>query len=226
MATRRDEASSDACTQASSPLGDTAVPRVARGAHTITARPRAQTNSRSIRAMSETVRTRFAPSPTGYLHVGNARTALYSYLYARRHDGRFVVRIEDTDAEAIVAALRWLGLDWDEGYGRGGPHGPYVQTERLDRYRAATNALVAQGDAYPCYCTTEELKQRRLATEAHGLPPGYDRHCHRLSAEQVRAYVAEGRRPAIRFRLPEEGETVVEDLIRGTSRFDNAILTD
>src|SRR6266540_1563218 len=234
MATRRDEASSDACTQASSPLGDTAVPRVERGAHTITARHRVQTNSRSIRAMSETVRTRFAPSPTGYLHVGNARTALYSYLYARRHDGRFVVRIEDTDAErnvdqgaeAIVAALRWLGLDWDEGYGRGGPHGPYVQTERLDRYRAATNALVAQGDAYPCYCTTEELEQRRLAAEAHGLPPGYDGHCRRLSAEQVRAYVAEGRRPAIRFRLPEEGETVVEDLIRGTSRFDNAILTD
>jgi glutamyl/glutaminyl-tRNA synthetase len=156
--------------------------------------------------MSETVRTRFAPSPTGYLHVGNARTALYSYLFARGRDGRFVVRVEDTDAErnvdqgaeAIVAALRWLGLDWDEGYGKGGPHGPYVQSERLDRYRAATNALVAQGDAYPCYCTPEELEQRRRAAEAHGLPPGYDGHCRGLSAEQVRAYVAEdaGRRSA------------------------------
>jgi glutamyl-tRNA synthetase len=184
--------------------------------------------------MSDTVRTRFAPSPTGYLHVGNARTALYSYLFARRHDGRFVLRIEDTDAErnveqgaeAIVASLRWLGLDWDEGYGKGGPHGPYVQTERLDRYRAATNALVAQGDAYPCYCTSEELERRRKEAEAHGLPTGYDGHCRRLGAEQVRAYEAEGRKPAVRFRLPDEGETVVEDLIRGTVRFDNATLTD
>jgi glutamyl-tRNA synthetase len=184
--------------------------------------------------MSETVRTRFAPSPTGYLHVGNARTALYSYLFARRNGGSFVVRIEDTDAErnveegaeAIVSALHWLGLDWDEGYRKGGPHGPYVQTERLDRYRAATNVLVAQGDAYPCYCTPEELQQRRQAAQAHGLPPGYDGHCRQLSAEQVRAYVAEGRKPAIRFRLPDEGETVVEDLIRGTVRFDNATLTD
>jgi glutamyl-tRNA synthetase len=184
--------------------------------------------------MSQTVRTRFAPSPTGYLHVGTARTALYCYLYARRHDGAFVLRIEDTDAErnvaasaqAIVDGLRWLGLDWDEGYDKGGPNGPYVQTERLDRYRAATNALVAQGDAYPCYCTPEELEQRRKAAEARGLPPGYDGRCRGLSTEQVRAFEADGRRPAVRFRLPDEGETVVEDLIRGTVRFDNASLSD
>jgi glutamyl-tRNA synthetase len=184
--------------------------------------------------MSQTVRTRFAPSPTGYLHVGTARTALYCYLYARRHDGAFVLRIEDTDAErnvaasaqAIVDGLRWLGLDWDEGYDKGGPNGPYVQTERLDRYRAATNALVAQGDAYPCYCTPEELEQRRKAAEASGLPPGYDGRCRGLSTEQVRAFEADGRRPAVRFRLPDEGETVVEDLIRGTVRFDNASLSD
>jgi glutamyl-tRNA synthetase len=184
--------------------------------------------------MSETVRTRFAPSPTGFLHVGTARTALYSYLFARRGGGQFVVRIEDTDtqrnvassAEAIVDGLRWLGLDWDEGYAKGGPHEPYVQTERLDRYRAATNALVAHGDAYLCYCTPEELEQRRKAAEARGLPPGYDGHCRGLSAEQVRAYEAEGRKPAVRFRLPDEGETVVHDLIRGTVRFDNATLTD
>jgi glutamyl-tRNA synthetase len=184
--------------------------------------------------MSETVRTRFAPSPTGFLHVGTARTALYSYLYARRHGGVFVLRIEDTDAErnveasaqAIVDGLRWLGLDWDEGYDKGGPHGPYLQSERLDRYRAAVNALVAQGDAYPCYCTPEELEQRRKAAEARGLPPGYDGRCRWLSAEQVRAFEAEGRRPAVRFRLPDEGETVVEDLIRGTVEFDNASLSD
>jgi glutamyl-tRNA synthetase len=184
--------------------------------------------------MSETVRTRFAPSPTGFLHVGTARTALYSYLSARRAGGQFLLRIEDTDTErnvadsaaGIVDGLRWLGLDWDEGYLKGGPHGPYVQTERLDRYHAAVNALVAHGDAYLCYCTTEELEQRRRTAEARGLPPGYDGHCRNLGSDQVRAYEAEGRRPAVRFRLPDEGETVVEDLIRGTVVFDNATLTD
>ena len=180
------------------------------------------------------VRTRFAPSPTGYLHVGTARTALFNYLFARRHGGSFVFRIEDTDvernvqggAESLVVGLRWLGLSWDEGYLVGGPHAPYVQTERLDRYRTAVNALVAQGDAYPCYCTQEELAERSQARLARGLPPGYDGHCRRLSAAELRAYQAEGRRPAVRFRLPDEGETVVEDLIRGSARFDNATLTD
>jgi glutamyl-tRNA synthetase len=204
------------------------------GGSYLTAKHRVQTNSRSIRRMSETVRTRFAPSPTGFLHVGTARTALYSYLFARRHGGQFVLRIEDTDAErnladsaaGIVDGLRWLGLDWDEGYLKGGPHGPYVQTERLDRYHAAVNALVAHGDAYPCYCTNQELEERRRAAQAAGLPPGYDGHCRHLRPDQVRAYEAEGRKPAVRFRLPDEGETVVEDLVRGRVTFDNATLTD
>ena len=204
------------------------------GGSYLTAKHRVQTNSRSIRRMSEPVRTRFAPSPTGFLHVGTARTALYSYLFARRNGGQFVLRIEDTDTErnvadsaaGIVDGLRWLGLDWDEGYLKGGPHGPYVQTERLDRYHAAVNALVAQGDAYLCYCTNEELDQRRRAAEAHGLPPGYDGHCRNLRPDQVRAYEAEGRRPAVRFRLPDTGETVVDDLVRGRVVFDNATLTD
>jgi len=204
------------------------------GGSYLTAKHRVQTNSRSIRRMSETVRTRFAPSPTGFLHVGTARTALYSYLFARRNGGQFVLRIEDTDTErnvadsaaGIVDGLRWLGLDWDEGYLKGGPHGPYVQTERLDRYHAAVNALVAHGDAYLCYCTNEELEQRRRAAEARGLPPGYDGHCRNLRPDQVRAYEAEGRRPAVRFRLPDSGETVVEDLVRGRVAFDNATLTD
>jgi glutamyl-tRNA synthetase len=142
--------------------------------------------------------------------------------------------MEDTDternvassAQAIVDGLRWLGIEWDEGYDKGGPHEPYVQTQRLDRYRVATNALVAHGDAYPCYCTPEELEERRKVAEARGLPPRYDGHCRGLSASEVRAYEAEGRKPAVRFRLPDEGETVVEDLIRGTVRFDNATLTD
>src|SRR4029453_8897404 len=226
----------DADTLASSPLGYGGAKggAVELGGSYLTAKHRVQTNSRSIRRMSETVRTRFAPSPTGFLHVGTARTALYSYLFARRHGGVFLLRIEDTDTErnvadsaaGIVDGLRWLGLDWDEGYLKGGPHGPYVQTERLDRYHAAVNALVAHGDAYLCYCTTEELEQRRRAAEAHGLPPGYDGHCRHLRPDPGRASGVEGRRPAVRFRLPDGGETVVEDLIRGRVVFDNATLTD
>jgi glutamyl-tRNA synthetase len=183
---------------------------------------------------SPTVRTRFAPSPTGYLHVGTARTALYNFLYARRHEGTFVLRIEDTDvarniaggADEIVDTLRWLGLSWDEGYGVGGPNGPYRQSERLDRYHTAVNALIAKGEAYPCYCTADEIEQRRQAAEGSGLPPGYDGHCRNLSTAQLEAYEAEGRKPAVRFRLPDEGETVVEDVIRGRIVFQNSTLTD
>jgi glutamyl-tRNA synthetase len=183
---------------------------------------------------SPTVRTRFAPSPTGYLHVGTARTALYSYLFARRHGGSFVLRIEDTDvarnveggADEIAETLRWLGLHWDEGYGVGGPHGPYRQSERLDRYHTAVNALIAHGQAYPCYCTPEEREERRKTAAARGLPPGYDGFCRELSSTLLRAFEAEGRRPAVRFRMPDEGETVVEDLIRGTIVFQNSTLTD
>jgi glutamyl-tRNA synthetase len=180
------------------------------------------------------VRTRFAPSPTGYLHVGTARTALYSYLFARRHGGSFVLRIEDTDvvrnveggADEIADMLSWLGLEWDEGYRVGGPHGPYRQSERLDRYHTAVNALIAHGQAYPCYCTPEELEERRKAARDRGLPPGYDGHCRELSSTQLQAYEAEGRTAAVRFRMPDDGETVVEDLIRGTIVFQNSTLTD
>ena len=183
---------------------------------------------------SPTVRTRFAPSPTGYLHVGTARTALYSYLYARRHSGTFVLRIEDTDvvrnveggADEIADTLDWLGIHWDEGYRVEGPHGPYLQSQRLDRYHTAINALIAHGRAYPCYCTQEEIERRREAAAARGLPPGYDGFCRELSSSQISAYEAEGRRPAVRFRMPDEGETVVDDLIRGRVVFQNATLTD
>jgi glutamyl-tRNA synthetase len=183
---------------------------------------------------SPTVRTRFAPSPTGYLHVGTARTALYSYLYARRHSGTFVLRIEDTDvarnveggAEEIADTLEWLGIRWDEGYRVEGPHGPYLQSQRLDRYHTAINALIAHGQAYPCYCTQEEIERRREAAAARGLPPGYDGFCRELSSSQIGAYEAEGRKPAVRFRMPDEGETVVDDVIRGQVVFQNATLTD
>jgi glutamyl-tRNA synthetase len=183
---------------------------------------------------SPTVRTRFAPSPTGYLHVGTARTALYSYLYARRHGGTFVLRIEDTDvarnveggADEIADTLAWLGLRWDEGYRVDGPHGPYRQSERLDRYHTALNALIAHGQAYPCYCTQEEIDQRREVAAARGLPPGYDGFCRELTSAQISAYEAEGRTPVVRFRMPDGGETVVDDLIRGQIVFQNATLTD
>src|SRR6186997_368025 len=122
------------------------------------------------------VRVRFAPSPTGYLHVGGARTALFNWLYARRHGGTFILRIEDTDVErssddmitAILQSMRWLGLDWDEGPDVGGPHAPYFQTERLDLYREAALALQASSHAYYCYCTAEEMKAKRDAAQAQG----------------------------------------------------------
>src|SRR5881396_2544247 len=138
------------------------------------------------------VRVRFAPSPTGFLHVGGARTALFNWLFARRHGGAFVLRIEDTDAQrsstesetGVLEDPRWLGLAWDEGPDVGGPYGPYRQSERLDLYRAAADRLLAAGLAYPCTCTDQELEQRRAAALAAGRPPQYDGTCRRLSPEQ------------------------------------------
>ena len=155
-----------------------------------------------------TVRCRIAPAPTGYLHVGNARTALYNWLFARHHGGAFVLQIEDTDLarsteEAIgivIDSLRWLGLDWDEGPGVGGPFGPYRQTERLDVYRDAVDRFLHDGRAYPCYCTPEELEERRRQALARGDAPGYDGRCRTLTQAQRRAFEAEGRATAIRFR--------------------------
>lgn len=180
-----------------------------------------------------TVRTRFAPSPTGDLHIGNIRTALYSWAYARHCGGQFVLRIEDTDRtrvtdEYVAAAgdsLRWLGLDWDEGPEVGGPHGPYRQSERLDVYREWANRFREQGDAYPCYCTQEELAQMRARQREQGVPPGYDGRCRELTAAQIAAYEAEGRTPVLRFRMPG-GATLVHDLVRGEVTFDNATISD
>ena len=168
------------------------------------------------------VRVRFAPSPSGDLHVGNVRTALYDWAFARRTGGAFVLRIEDTDQSRVrqeyidsaIDTLRWLGLDWDEGPGAGGPYGPYLQSERLDRYAEWAARFLASGAAYRCYCTEEELEQRRRAARAAGGPSGYDGFCRALTAAQVAAYEAEGRRPAVRMRMPE-GQTTITDLVRG-----------
>lgn len=179
------------------------------------------------------VRVRFAPSPSGDLHVGNIRTALYDWAFARRTGGTFVLRIEDTDQsrvtpEYIASALdtlRWLGLPWDEGPEVGGPYGPYLQSERLEKYAAWAERFLASGHAYYCYCTTEELAARRDAARSAGGPSGYDGHCRTVTAEQAGAYRAEGRRPVIRLRMPD-GVTTFTDLVRGEVTFDHAHVPD
>ena len=178
-------------------------------------------------------RLRFAPSPTGYLHVGGARTALFNWLYARRHGGVFVLRIEDTDVErsswdmvqGIVDGMRWLGLDWDEGPDVGGPHAPYFQSERLARYREAAERLVAEGHAYYCYCSPEELTKKREAAQARGEGWTYDRACRSLSQDEIARREA-GKQPrAIRFLVPS-GQTEFTDLVRGRIVFDHANIED
>ena len=179
------------------------------------------------------IRVRFAPSPTGYLHVGGARTALFNWLFARRHGGAFILRIEDTDVErsspemveGILDGLRWLGLEWDEGPKVGGPVGPYFQSERLDRYRAMADQLVAKGSAYYCYCTPDEIKARREAVEAQGGAWRYDRACCRLTTDAIAARERDRVPRAVRFHVPE-GATGFDDLVHGPIEFDGAELED
>src|SRR4249920_2131974 len=178
-------------------------------------------------------RVRFAPSPTGYLHVGGARTALFTWLFARRFGGVFVQRIEDTDLErssdemvgGILDGLRWLGLNWDEGPGIGGPFGPYLQSERLDRHRAMAERLVAQGDAYYCYCTAETLKAKRDAAEQAGSAWRYDRTCSALPADAIASRERDRIPRVIRFRVPP-GTTRFDDLVHGPIEFDAANIED
>lgn len=179
------------------------------------------------------VRVRFAPSPTGDLHVGNIRTALFDWAYARHTGGKFVFRIEDTDRErvtdeyiaAAIDTLRWLGLDWDEGPEVGGPHGPYLQSQRLDIYAKYAQQFLDDKFAYYCYCSAEELEAVRGAQRAANVAPGYNGHCRNLTAEQVSAYQAEGRRPVVRMLMPE-GSTTFTDLIRGEVSFDHNFVPD
>jgi glutamyl-tRNA synthetase len=180
------------------------------------------------------VRVRFAPSPTGYLHVGGARTALFNYLFARARGGVFILRIEDTDAArsteesltAILDSLRWLGLAWDEGPGAGGAHGPYLQSERATRYRAHSDDLAGRGLAYPCFCTPEELEERREAQLKRGEPPRYDGRCRGLDEAARAERRARGLSAAIRFALPGPGETAWDDVVRGRVAFQNEVLDD
>lgn len=170
--------------------------------------------------MNAPVRVRFAPSPTGHLHIGGARTALFNWLFARHIGGSFVLRIEDTDTtrstdeyiEAIIKGMEWLGLDWDEG--------PFRQTARFDIYRNYVDNLLKSGKAYYCYCTPEELEQRRKEALAEGRTPKYDNRCRNLK-EPV-----PGRAAAVRFMMPQEGRTLVNDLIKGAIEFENNVLED
>ena len=178
-------------------------------------------------------RVRFAPSPTGYLHVGGARTALFNYLYARRHGGTFVLRIEDTDVErssadmvtGILDGLRWLGLTWDEGPEVGGPHAPYFQTGRLERYRAAADRLRDAGQAYYCYCSPERLRAEREAAEARGEAWRYDRACLRLTDPERQALETAGAPRALRFKVPPASPAFA-DAVHGPISFDGANIED
>ncbi len=182
----------------------------------------------------EIVRTRIAPSPTGLPHIGNFRTIVFNWLFARHHGGQFVVRIEDTDVarkvegamEAMLDGLRWLGLDWDEGPEVGGPHGPYLQSQRLPIYKEHADRLIAQGDAYYCFCSPERLAAMRQEQQQRKEPPGYDRLCRGLTEAEVRAKLDEGIVPVVRFKVPLEGSTSFHDLIHGDITFPNAALDD
>ena len=179
------------------------------------------------------VRVRFAPSPTGDLHVGNIRTALFDWAYARHTGGAFIFRIEDTDRErvtdeyiqAAIDTLKWLGLTWDEGPEVGGPNGPYLQSQRLDLYATWAAKFLEQKDAYKCYCSADELEAVREAQRAANQAPGYNGNCRDLSADQIAKFEAEGRKPVIRMRMPDGGTTFT-DLIRGEVSFDHNFVPD
>ncbi len=181
------------------------------------------------------VRVRFAPSPTGYLHIGTARSALFTWMYARRFGGSFVLRIEDTDLkrtregalEDFKASLGWLGIDWDEGPDVGGDYGPYIQTERALLYQEWANWLLDKGHAYRCFCTVEELAVRRAEAQTENRSwLGYDRRCRDLSDGEIEDRLANGESFAIRYKMPLEGSTTVPDLLRGDIIFENSQIAD
>ena len=184
--------------------------------------------------MNGRVRVRFAPSPTGEPHVGNVRTAIFNWLYARGSGGAFIVRVEDTDqarrvegaTEELLDSLRWLGLDWDEGPDVGGDYGPYFQSQRLEMYRTKCDRLLESGAAYRCYCSPERLASMREEQTRHKQDPGYDRRCRYLSDGERREAEAGGVTPVVRFAIPEGGETTVHDLIRGEVTFENQRIDD
>ena len=179
--------------------------------------------------MASSVRVRFAPSPTGRLHIGGARTAIYNWAFARANGGTFILRIDDTDptrsteenTQVILRAMRWLGLDWDEGPEVGGPCGPYAQTERMDLYRQAAEKLLAEGKAYPCFCTPEQLEADRQAAKERKDPfQGYQRRCRNIPADEARKRMEAGEPYTLRIKVPEDrGDVVIDDAVHGKVTF-------
>src|SRR5688572_14691490 len=180
------------------------------------------------------MRVRFAPSPTGQLHVGNARTALFNWLLARGQGATFILRIEDTDVErstkeserAILEDLRWMGLEWSEGVEAGGEHGPYRQSERLHIYRAHAVELMSRGHAYQCFCSADQLEADRQAALAEGRPPKYVGRCRGISRDQARRRIEDGEKAVIRFRVPESRDVVFDDIVRGEVRISTDVIGD
>lgn len=187
-----------------------------------------------ILVMSSEVRVRYAPSPTGHLHIGNARTALFNYLFARNQNGKFIIRIEDTDQkrnieggeESQLRYLKWLGIEWDESIDVGGEYGPYRQSERTEIYQKYTEELLEKGLAYHCYCTSEELEKEREEQQANSQMPRYSGKCRNLTAEQRAELEAEGREPSIRFRVPSNTEIKWNDIVKDEVSFESEGIGD
>lgn len=173
------------------------------------------------------IRVRFPPSPTGFMHIGNVRTALFNFLFARKNNGKFILRIEDTDKERskkeyeddIIEGLKWLNINWDEGPDIGGPYGPYRQSERLEIYKFYINKLLEEDKAYLCFCSEEEIEKDREEMLKKGLMPKYSRRCRNLSKEQIEEKLKENPNPVVRFKTPLTGEVIVEDELRGNLTF-------
>lgn len=187
------------------------------------------------RPVPETIRVRFAPSPTGHLHIGGARTAIYNWAFARRNNGVFILRIDDTDperstaanVEAILSALRWLGIDWDEGPVCGGDYGPYFQTERVSTYQRALEALRESDSVYPCFCDPADLAARREAARASGGFAGYDRVCREIDPSTAQARIEAGEPHAWRLKVPmDRGEIIFADAVRGLTTFSASVMDD
>ena len=182
---------------------------------------------------TKNIRVRFAPSPTGPLHIGGSRTALFNYLFAKKNNGKFILRIEDTDKERslqkwtdeILEELKWLGIEWNEGPDIGGEYGPYKQTQRLDTYKKYLEKLLEEKKAYYCFCTEEDLESKRQDQMSRGVAPKYDGTCSRLSKEAVAKNLAENKSSVIRFRI-ENKKVKFNDLIRGEVEFDASLLGD
>ena len=180
------------------------------------------------------IRVRIAPSPTGDPHIGTAYIALFNYVFSKKHEGKFIIRIEDTDqtryraeSEAMILdAIRWFGIEWDEGPDKGGPYGPYKQSERLEHYQKAAKELVSSSHAYYCFCTSERLADLRKKQTESKLPPGYDRHCRNLDPKEAETRVNAGEKHVVRFKVPTSGATSFEDGIRGKVEFENSKLDD